>query len=334
MRGLRILGVCVAVSASAFAVSTSQAQIVDINDVGGPAVYQNVVDTIEGELKSNPHQCLSDGERSEMLTRIAAVFSELRKQLNSATQEYKAQRVSRGAYRAANAHVAIARDILERLRDRVLKYPRCPLPSTPPHGPRPLPPSRWLTSNPFQFNVGIEGGWTALRTPMEETQLKADGGLAGATFGARWNGMNNSFVGLQGTLLFPFVTQSGSEGPSFSSATTSKLQNLATADVVIGRTLAAQGVLGFIEYNGFMGVAAGNVKVTQSDLSQTHTLFGPTAGVGASVNVSPHVKVFTEARYFRLLDRSFQLSPTGPGTQVGQSGVVATVGVKFELGPP
>jgi hypothetical protein len=187
------------------------------------------------------------------------------------------------------------------------------------------------------FNVGIEGGWAALHTSLEETQLKVDGGVAGATFGARWNGMNNSFVGLQGTLLFPFVTASGGEGASFSSATTSKLQTLVTFDALVGerRTIDVfdpllGGYIGSIEYYGFIGVATGNVKVTQFDLSLTQTLVGPTAGVGAAFNVAPYVKLFTEFRYFNLLDRTFHLSSTGPGTQVGQSGAVATVGVKVE----
>jgi hypothetical protein len=186
------------------------------------------------------------------------------------------------------------------------------------------------------FNVGIEGGWAALHTSLEETQFKVDGGVAGATFGARWNGMNNSFAGVQGTLLFPFVTASGGEGASFSSATQTKLQTLVTFDALLGerRTIDVfdpllGGYIGSIEYYGFIGVAAGSVKVTQADLSVSQTLLGPTAGVGAAINLAPNVQFFSEFRYFNLLDRTFPLSPTGPGTPVGQSGVVATAGFKI-----
>jgi opacity protein-like surface antigen len=192
------------------------------------------------------------------------------------------------------------------------------------------------------FNVGIEGGWAALHSSLEETQFKVDGGVAGATFGARWNGMNNSFVGVQGTLLFPFVTASGGEGASFSSATQTKLQTLATADLRVGAAFPTFMFLPFrsnytshrltageVEWYAFIGVAAGSVKVTQADLSVSQTLVGPTAGVGAAINVAPNVQVFSEFRYFNLLDRTFPLSPTGPGTPVGQSGVVATAGVKI-----
>jgi hypothetical protein len=338
MRKLRIFVLAAVITA--FAGSSARAQIIDVNDVGSPKYYQPIIDAIDGDLKYNPDQCLTDAQRAEMLARIGAAIGKLYDQ----SRELSAAKASLLKDDYAAAKFAIARGLgkLWALEERVKKYPRCPppsLPPTPPHGPRPLPPSMWLTSSPFQFNFGVEGGGASLHTSFEETQLKVDGGLAGATFGARWNGMNNGFAGVQGTLLFPFVTASGGEGASFSSATTSKLQTLVTFDALVGerRTIDVfdpllRGYIGSIEYYGFIGVATGSVKVTQSDLSLTQTLVGPTAGVGAALNVAPNVQVFTEARYFNLLDRSFQLAPTGPPTEVGQSGFVFTGGVKVQFG--
>jgi len=133
---------------------------------------------------------------------------------------------------------------------------------------------------------------------------------------------------VQGTVLFPFQTATNDAAPGLNS----KLQTVGTVDFQLGRkTVDVFGLPYDVEAFAFVGVAAGSVKVTEADFSDTRTLFGPTLGVGAAVNVTPRVQLYTQFRYIDLLHEDFHLGPTGPGIDVGQRAFIATVGVKVQI---
>jgi opacity protein-like surface antigen len=182
------------------------------------------------------------------------------------------------------------------------------------------------------FNVGLMGGLTSNQSSIEDFSLKGSGGVVGATFGMRWTGVNNGFVGVQGNVFFPFVTQS----TNFASGPTVKLQTLFTQDFQVGFKLAdsdavrpAERIFLPADFYASIGVAEGRVEANFAPFSDTKTLVGPTIAVGADVIVAPNIVFFAEGRYFNLFDQKFSLSGAGPITPVPQRGFMVTGGVKI-----
>jgi opacity protein-like surface antigen/cell fate (sporulation/competence/biofilm development) regulator YlbF (YheA/YmcA/DUF963 family) len=188
---------------------------------------------------------------------------------------------------------------------------------------------------PTVFNVGFAGGFTSNQSSIEDFRPQGSGGVLGATFGARWYGLNNSFMGVQGTVLFPFVTQS----TNFDFGPTTKLKSLFTQDFQVGLNvpIPTTAILGrdraLYDVYAFIGLAEGNVQANFAPFSDNKTLVGPTVGVGFDVNVAPNVMLFAEGRYFYLYPTNFSLSGAGPVTSVSQQGFMATGGIKLLFGP-
>lgn len=148
------------------------------------------------------------------------------------------------------------------------------------------------------FNVGFAGGFTSNRSTIEDFTPEGGGGVFGATFGARWYGLNNAFMGVQGNVLFPVVTQS----TNVTSGPTVKLQTLFTQDFQVGFKLAApetvrpaDRIFFPADFYAFIGVAEGRVQANFAPFTDTKTLIGPTFGIGFDVNVAPNVMLFGKA---------------------------------------
>jgi opacity protein-like surface antigen len=311
--------------------SLARAQIADINEI--EAEWQGVYNSIDGDLKYNPDQCLSDAQRAEMLSRIAAAREKLDMYARIAVRGRREDpglervygRIDKGIVRLVELYV------------RVKKYPRCaiaPLGTWDPIGP-----------NLFALNVGVAGGFASTRSTTgdqstssggtsfggtgEGDRLNSNGGVLGATFGVRWPGQNNMFAGVQGNILFPLATARSNDT---SSAITTKLDALMTADFLVGSTFVPNPAVGLpVSVYGFVGLAAGRLTVSQSDLSATNTLFGPTVGLGVEVKVRPRVALFGELRYSELFAVAFVTRLGSSGISVGERATTAMGGVRVEF---